>query len=85
MVERLAVPLGAFKYFGEIINMICPICGNDKTKIDQTRVDNSDGSRVNRYRRCLSCGAGWPTREIPEPIYFEMCKVRGGDRPTPGR
>jgi len=57
--------------------MLCPVCGNEKTKVDDSRPDEKDNTRINRRRSCVRCGIGWPTREVPENIYFEMMKIRG--------
>ncbi len=64
--------------------MLCPVCGNAKLKIDETKPDSEDGTRINRKRRCKKCGIGWPTKEIPEDVYF-MLMVREGDEYVGGQ
>ena len=55
--------------------MLCPVCGSEKLKVSDTRKDLTDNTRINRIRNCTSCGIGWPTKEVPTGIYFELMKM----------
>lgn len=50
--------------------MICPRCGDGKTKVYNTR--DIDCGAVKRSRKCDKCGYIFHTREITKAVFEEM-------------
>jgi transcriptional repressor NrdR len=56
------------------VNMLCPYCSNDETKVTDKR-DSKDETR--RRRECLKCGKRWTTYERIEPVEIFVVKKDG--------
>lgn len=56
--------------------MICPYCGNSKTKVVDKR-DNADEGNTRRRRECLKCNKRFTTYEKVENIDLTVMKKSG--------
>ena len=56
--------------------MICPNCGDNDSKVLETR-DSEDGSVIRRRRECISCGQRFTTFERMEEVSLWVIKKDG--------
>jgi transcriptional repressor NrdR len=56
--------------------MICPFCGNNETKVIDSR-DTSDGKAIRRRRECEKCKARFSTYEEVEIMKLTVVKKDG--------
>ncbi len=60
--------------------MRCPFCGEDETKVIDSRLA-SEGNAVRRRRECLGCGERFTTFETPELVFPRIVKNDGTREP----
>ncbi len=60
--------------------MICPFCGNTRTRVVDKR-EISKGSVTRRRRECLECGKRFTTYERMEPLELYIIKKDGRREP----
>ena len=56
--------------------MICPFCGNEETKVVDSR-DTNEGKITRRRRECTKCGARFSTYEEVELLRLSVVKKTG--------
>ena len=56
--------------------MICPFCGNEETKVVDSR-DTNEGKITRRRRECIKCGARFSTYEEIELLRLAVVKKDG--------
>ncbi len=56
--------------------MICPLCGHENTKVNDTR-SSQDGLSIRRRRECVKCGYRFSTLEETEILDMTVIKRDG--------
>ena len=60
--------------------MYCPFCGNEETKVTDSRLAG-EGRQIRRRRECLSCGERFTTFETAELVMPRIIKQDGTREP----
>lgn len=63
-------------FFNIILNMICPVCHFQDTRVVDSRVSN-DGMSIRRRRECLKCDFRFSTYEEVEILGLSVIKQNG--------
>ena len=56
--------------------MFCPFCGNEETKVIDSRLV-SEGSQIKRRRECTNCGERFSTYEEADLVMPRIIKSNG--------